>query len=101
MAKYFSVPFGQIFTYTAQASEGKNQGSIQIYCKDERTFKFKFETNIQMYRDTLKVIKSATQVTQHDMLYCHRAVAHLLAQNSNSAQSLKLINHEDVARIVL
>ena len=45
-AKFYSVPFGMIHGYNAQASEGKNQGTITVYCKDERCFKFKFETNI-------------------------------------------------------
>jgi hypothetical protein len=53
----FSVPYGAIYGYAANASEGKNQGTITIYCKDERLFKFKFELNIQMYRDALRVIK--------------------------------------------
>ena len=45
-ARYFAVPYGMIYGYTAQASEGKNQGTITIFCKDERVFKFKFETSI-------------------------------------------------------
>jgi len=56
-AKYYLVPYGMIYGYTATASEGKNQGTLTVYCKDERCFKFKFELNIQMYRDALKVIK--------------------------------------------
>ena len=35
-AKYFNVPYGMIYQYTAVANEGKNQGTITIYCKDER-----------------------------------------------------------------
>lgn len=56
-AKYFSVPFGLIYGYQAQANENRNQGTITIFCKDERCLKFRFETNITMYRDTLKAIK--------------------------------------------
>ena len=46
-AKYFSVPYGYIHAYQATANEGKNQGTITIYCKDERCLKFKFETSLQ------------------------------------------------------
>lgn len=100
-ARYFNVPYGMIYGYTAQASENKNQGTITIFCKDERSFKFRFETNIQMYRDTLKAIKQASQVQNHDLLYCHRAVAHMqAAAESGAGPRPKLINHEDVARIV-
>ena len=45
-AKYFNVPYGMIYSYSAQASEGKNQGTLTINCKDERCLKFKFENNI-------------------------------------------------------
>ena len=36
----------------------------------------------------------------HDQLYCHRAVAYLQAQNGQNIP-LKLVDHEDVARLVL
>lgn len=37
----------------------------------------------------------------HDLLYCHRAVAYLQAAAATNQGSMpKLINHEDVARLV-
>ena len=55
-----------------------------------------------MYRDTLRVIKQASQQAQtHDLLYCHRAVAHLqAAAQSQGGVAPKLIDHEDIARTV-
>ena len=55
-ASIYSVPYGFIYRVIENPNESKNVGVITIYCKDERVFKFKFETNFQVFRDALKII---------------------------------------------
>lgn len=65
-AAYYRIPYGYIFAVTASSNEKKNEGTITVYCKDERVLKFRFEISIQAYRDALRTIRQASLVQSHD-----------------------------------
>ena len=110
-ATYYCVPYGFIYRVIENPNEAKNVGVITIYCKDERIFKFKFETNFQVFRDALKIITSNSLITNHELLYCHKAATHLTenkakqsTQTSNSSVmpfEFNLIDHANIQTVVL
>ena len=108
-ATIYTVPYGYIYRVMETSNEAKSTGEISVYCKDERMFKFKFENNMLVYREALRVLNESTQIANQEQLYCYGAAkhAHISSQTKEDpitttavGDSPNLVDHNHVKALV-